>query len=288
MHEAQLYVSGVGPATLVSHSVLSCSCHDVGVLCDVVCYDFESLWSLELKSFCGHFHFMERFSAGLHLHHRMLHILTPAELKAIHPKRKLRPYVAAAPHEIAEQNTEDPAAIQYSDAAGHSNALFGAASCTYIWGALLRIDVLEAPVDTRFVFFGTGQMQVYACRLIREDEILEFEEHEEDTAEGHVARGDSGGKIVPGWDYADDAATFGAASVAARGGLRVARVAEIPTPECMMTVADVTMSGMPGWVSIVSGSQGCVRLRVWAPRGVEVHLRPPIPCPTPVAVAPVW
>lgn len=218
----------------------------------------------------------------------MLHILTPAELKAIHPKRKLRPYVAAAPLHIAEEYSEDNSAIQYSDVSDDHSTL--GASCTYIWGALLRIDVLEAPADTRFVFFGTGQMQVYACRLCREDELLEFGEVEEGDAEEGLVKGAGGATGVPGWDLSEDDSTFAAASVAARGGLRVARVAEIPTQDFMMTVADVTMSGMPGWVSVVSGSQGHVRLRLWAPRGVEVHLRPPIPCPTPLAVAPgdVW
>lgn len=224
--------------------------------------------------------------AGLHLHHRMLHMLTPAELKAIHPKRKLRPYVAAAPLHIAEQNTESNTSSQDSDGSEHHPA-FGA-SCTYIWGALLRIDVLEAPADTRFVFFGTGHMQVYACRLFREDEILEFKQTQEGSVEERLVKGASGGVGVPGWDSTEDNSTFAAASVAARGGLRVARMAEIPTQDCVMTVADVTMSGMPGWVSVVSGSQGRVRLRVWAPKGVEVHLRPPIPCPTPLDVAPAW
>lgn len=213
----------------------------------------------------------------------MLHILTPAELKAIHPKRKLRPYVAAAPLHIAENSGDN--SVHYSDVSEHQSTV--GASCTYIWGALLRIDVLEAPVDTRFVFFGTGQLQVYACRLIREDELLEFEETGQFGAEEKAARGNSAGAGVPGW-HLNDESTFAAASVAARGGLRVARMAEIPTQDYMMTVADVTISGMPGWVSVVSGSQGRVRLRVWAPKGVEVHLRPPIPCPTPLAVATVW
>lgn len=212
----------------------------------------------------------------------MLHILTPSELKAIHPKRKLRPYVAAAPLHIAEQSAEGSSVIQYKDDSGQAPS-YGAA-CTYIWGALLRIDVLEAPLDTRFVFFGTGQMQVYACRLIREDEILEFEGSEQSSADESA----SAGADVAGWGGMDDNSTFAAGSVTARGGLKVARMAEIPTQDYVMTVADVTMSGMPGWVSVVSGGRGQVRLRVWAPKGVEVHLRPPIPCPTPLAVAPVW
>ena len=44
--------------------------------------------------------------------------------------------------------------------------------CTYVWGALLRIDVFDAQDDVRFVFFGTGVMQVYACTLLEADDIL--------------------------------------------------------------------------------------------------------------------
>lgn len=73
--------------------------------------------------------------------------MTPPELKAIHPKRKLRPYVAASPEVVAEQ---------YSAAEP---------SATYFWGAVLRIDVLESPPDTLLVFFGTGVMQVRSIEL---------------------------------------------------------------------------------------------------------------------------
>jgi hypothetical protein len=45
---------------------------------------------------------------------------------------------------------------------------------SYLWGALLRIDVFQAPEDVRFVFFSTGVMQVYACRLLAADDLLEL------------------------------------------------------------------------------------------------------------------
>eukprot|EP00892_Ulva_mutabilis_P003852 jgi/Ulvmu1/1839/UM119_0058.1 len=180
---------------------------------------------------------------GLHLHHRCLHILTPPELKAIHPKRKLRPYVAASPEVVAEQ---------------HASA---EPSATYFWGAVLRIDLLEAPPDTMLVFFGTGAMQVYACRLVQDDEVL---------------------TIIS--DGSEDDSVFGSMSVAVRGGLRLAREIQLESAGFTTTLADVTISGMPGWVSVVSGGiLGNVKLRVHAPRGVEVAVRPPLPCPTPVS-----
>jgi nitric-oxide synthase, plant len=203
----------------------------------------------------------------------MLHILTPAELKAIHPKRRLRPYVAAAPLEIAEQND--------SIYRHHTNS----ASCTYLWGALMRIDVLEAPADTRFVFFGTGEMQVYACRLFRSDERLAFEDLKGGAREARVRAAAAAAAAAAAHPGSVTLEPFAAASVAARGGLCIAREATLPSAGFTTTLADLQMSGMPGWASVVSGGMpGTVRLRVWAPKGVEVQLRPPLPCPTPVNI----
>lgn len=45
-------------------------------------------------------------------------------------------------------------------------------------------------------------------------------------------------------------------------------------------VADIAISGLPGWVTVLSpGTKGLVCLRVWAPVGVEVFVRPPMPVP---------
>ena len=45
-------------------------------------------------------------------------------------------------------------------------------------------------------------------------------------------------------------------------------------------VADVCVSGLPGWVAVrVPGARGVVRLRVWVPAGIEVFVRPPLPVP---------
>lgn len=43
-------------------------------------------------------------------------------------------------------------------------------------------------------------------------------------------------------------------------------------------VADICVSGLPGWVAVrVPGGRGRVELRVWAPAGIEVFVRPPLP-----------
>jgi hypothetical protein len=195
--------------------------------------------------------------SGLHFHHRMPHILSPQELKAIHPKRKLRPYLAASPFLVAEENDcIDPATERVRPCA------------TYHWGALMRIDVLTAPADAQIVFFGTGVVQVFACALMAEDEFVELDHSakQEDLEQAHEVM-------------------FGAQSVANHGGLRVAREVDLEMKQAGVVVGDIAMSGLPGWVSIVSGRiRGPLQLRVWTPRGVEAFLRPPLPCPCPVSI----
>lgn len=47
-------------------------------------------------------------------------------------------------------------------------------------------------------------------------------------------------------------------------------------------VADVAISGLPGWVSFrTEQSGGRLALRVWAPVGIEAYVRPPLPVPPP-------
>lgn len=48
-----------------------------------------------------------------------------------------------------------------------------------------------------------------------------------------------------------------------------------------MVVADVGVSGLPGWISVAGKGAGVVTLDVWTPRGVEAWCRPPLPLPVP-------
>ena len=51
-------------------------------------------------------------------------------------------------------------------------------------------------------------------------------------------------------------------------------------------VADITVSGLPGWVSVqTEQSQGRLVLRVWAPHGIGAYLRPPLPLSRAVSLA---
>lgn len=177
---------------------------------------------------------------GLHLHHRLIHGLAPGEATALQPQKALRPWFAP-----------DPAAVS-TDAAG-----MGAAS--YAWGGLVRVDVKAAPPGTRLIFYGPGPLRVGATPL----------------QSGPLTDADldalAGGP--------DGAPAFGRASVATRGGLRPARQVVLRG-----RAVDVAVSGLPGWVSVRPpagdtgpDSLGGIALRVWAPVGVEVFLRDPLP-----------
>lgn len=73
---------------------------------------------------------------GVHLAHRLSAQLLPAELKAILPRGKMRPYtpVSAAP-----------------------------AGSSYFWGGLCRVDVVEAPACLRLSFVTAYDLKVTVC-----------------------------------------------------------------------------------------------------------------------------
>lgn len=78
---------------------------------------------------------------------------------------------------------------------------------------------------------------------------------------------------------------FGQQSVLARGGLKVAKTVTVEATGLDDAVADVAVSGLPGWVAVSApGGRGPIELRLWAPRGVEVFVRPPLPVPNAVQV----
>ena len=67
-------------------------------------------------------------TAGLHLHHRLNNMLPPDDLKALHPKRRLKPYIASV----------DASAGDGGDDFGVQIASEGARAIRYKWGALVR------------------------------------------------------------------------------------------------------------------------------------------------------
>lgn len=153
-------------------------------------------------------------------------------------------------------------------------------SASYLWSGLVRVDVLSGPPSTSLVFYGPKTMHVAALPLLAEGQEVELDFEEsgdsDDSDDEHTSSGSSSKRIL-----------LCKESVAARGGLvphtlRVP-VPQIPSSQCL---ADVAVSGLPGWVSVYApfAKQG-IDLRVWVPRGVEVFLRPPVPCPPPARPA---
>mmetsp|Transcript_23158 Transcript_23158/g.60253 ORF Transcript_23158/g.60253 Transcript_23158/m.60253 type:complete len:403 (-) Transcript_23158:151-1359(-) len=193
---------------------------------------------------------------GLHLDHRIPHILTPSELKEIHPQKKLRPYLAPAVEEFSE--AERPGA-------------------TYLWGGIARIDVVEAPPGTQLAFYGPSVLKVFGIELLGEEDEIQVGE-EEVEEEG---REDDSEAVE--LDGNDDGELYGAQSVKDRGGLCLVRTAEIKTTGRVEPLVDISVSGLAGWVSVMGTSrkEQSIKLRIFTPRGVEAFLRPPLPVPDP-------
>lgn len=192
---------------------------------------------------------------GLHLDHRLPHILTPSELKEIHPRKKLRPYLAPPVEEFSDE--EQPGA-------------------TYLWGGIARIDVVRAPVGTQLAFYGPAPLKAFGLQLLGEDDEIDFDDGEEEEKAIEI-------ESELGED-AEEQKLYGAESVRQRGGLWLSRRAEIKTTGRKEALVDIAVSGLGGWVSVLGTSRKDmdIELRIYTPRGVEAFVRPPLPVPDPV------
>lgn len=176
---------------------------------------------------------------GLHLHHRLPHILTPEENKEIHPKKKLQGYVPMLPEEFMKNDNFH--------------------AC-YSWGGIMRVHVLDCPIGTTLTFFGPPCLRV---------EAFEFETSKVLATDNQNDK----------WAFENG---FGSESVAARGGLHAARKMDIKVPRNRQqsSIADIAVSGVPGWINIASCQQGnksTIRVIVETPVGIEAFVRPPMP-----------
>jgi len=74
---------------------------------------------------------------------------------------------------------------------------------------------------------------------------------------------------------------FGHSTVRRLGGLVMTREVTVTAGEHMDdALVDLAVSGLGGWLAVFAADddpEAKVRLRVWAPPGVEVFLRPPLP-----------
>lgn len=200
---------------------------------------------IPLQAFHSGGHLLD--TPGVHLHHRVPHMLTPEEAGELHPKRKLKAFVAPRPADV----TLPPPTVT----AGQKQSY----SATYLWGGLARIDVASSSPTCNVTFYGIPQMRVSAAGL---------------------QKGEAGLGLP------DTETAFGASSVAATGGLRVAREAMLRAQWEASDIGDLAVSGVPGWAAISAGEHAEVQVRVWAPIGIEAYVRPPLPCPNPALLDP--
>ena len=164
---------------------------------------------------------------GLHLHHRLPHMLTPDENKVLHPRKKLRPYI--------------PPCQPGNEGRG-----------VYEWGGIAKIELSGCPENTTVVFYGPSALKVQ----------------------------------TPAAEGGEDVEVFGKESVKLRGGVVPAKMIDIRIPkgQRQAAVVDITLSGLPGWMTIYASSIHSgdrITVTVWAPIGIEVFQRPPIPVPWP-------
>ncbi|GAB5356331.1 hypothetical protein AAMO2058_000281500 [Amorphochlora amoebiformis] len=75
---------------------------------------------------------------GVHLHHRLQHILTPGEVKEMHPRSRIKGYIAPSP---------------------------GPGGAIYSWGFVLKLEVLSCPSGTQVVFYGPKCLKVAYSEL---------------------------------------------------------------------------------------------------------------------------
>ncbi len=220
-------------------------------------------------------------------------MLTPEELRLLHPRKPLRAFLPPSPLQLTQgDDAEDTHSFEAAAAArglsSDRSAVVGregragglpkpkTVSASYIWSGLVRVDVLEAPPSASLAFYGPFTMRVFGLPLLRGDDVVELD------ASGD--EGEQGGSAGP-----TQQVLMCGASVEARGGLvphdvRV-KLAGIGGPG-RGAAADVAVSGLPGWIAVHAPfARRDVALRVWAPRGVEVFLRPPLPAPDAVKEA---
>jgi hypothetical protein len=158
-------------------------------------------------------------------------------------------------------------------------------SASYLWSGLARVDVLSGPPSTSLVFYGPKTLRVAALPLLaeRQEVDLEWGDDEDEGADSDDEHSSSSSSSSSSSGSGSKRVLLCKESVAARGGL-VPTMLRVPVPAIPSStcLADVAISGLPGWVSVFApfAKQG-VDLRVWVPRGVEVFLRPPVPCPPP-------
>lgn len=182
---------------------------------------------------------------GLHLHHRLPHILLPEEIKLLNPRKQLRSFVAPSPSSIE------------GDGQG----------VVYFWGGLAKIEILNPNSETQLVFYGPPILRVVgtsrgnASKAGRLDSQIESEPF---GTESVKARGGLRMSKETGIESTVDVSISG-----------------IPG---WVTIYHSEKSRAPPAVKLRGETANTqLRMRIWTPVGIEVFVRPPIPVPSPIS-----
>lgn len=102
---------------------------------------------------------------GLHIFHRILHLLSPDEMASLHPRKCLKPFIAPSPFELTNKAMYNH---QTEMNAGESVTNWGKqdniAGC-YEWGSIARIELLEVPQSTKVVFYTPKVLKIKSMPL---------------------------------------------------------------------------------------------------------------------------
>lgn len=128
---------------------------------------------------------------GLHLEHRLIHMMLPSEVRKVLPRKPLSPFVAKTPASILIEKKLDEQQGTGSNEEEEDFGLdyilddpdeFRTASATYLWGDVARLDITSCPMSTHVVFCGINTMRVTASPLLLENDNSTNNEDEGNTS----------------------------------------------------------------------------------------------------------
>ncbi|CAM6112036.1 unnamed protein product [Calypogeia fissa] len=135
---------------------------------------------------------------GVHLHHRMAAALDPQDVSLLAPRRRLRGYVIG-PAEAEEEEPEDESLFDNIDLDAFLKEKSGGKDWSHensftdigedeqdgtwtegvlggyslFWGGIARIDVIKAPKDLKFTFYGPTAIRVLRVPPEEADEFYQ-------------------------------------------------------------------------------------------------------------------
>lgn len=85
---------------------------------------------------------------GVHLHHRLPHLLSPEELKELHPRKRLRPYYPPLPQDLTphvEEAESRGSSAQGTDMAGYVALAIGEKGVKHEEKSRSRLGLMSCP-----------------------------------------------------------------------------------------------------------------------------------------------